>query len=127
MKTYSNQFMLTITSVVLLSSFFNATDLMARPPQNKPESKKTTLPCPRIFSIHDADQNGSLNREEYRQFVEKIKARRETTGRPMRRFSTTLRFEDIDSNNDGHLSEDEMISVLNKRLKKHRRYRLKEK
>jgi hypothetical protein len=41
----------------------------------------------------------------------------------MRRYSPPLRFEEIDSNDDGNITEDEMTSTFNERLKMHRRYR----
>jgi Ca2+-binding EF-hand superfamily protein len=77
----------------------------------------------RPFSIHDTDQDGLLSRKEYRRFSEQLALWRQTRGRPTRNSGQHLSFEVIDSNNDGYISEDEMISVLNKRLKRHRRYR----
>ena len=121
MKTHHRRIFFTLTLVLLLSIFF--IDVMAAPSENSPESNKNVLPCSRAFSIYDIDRDGSLSRDEYRQFVEQIEIRRNATGRPMRRYSPPLLFEEIDSNKDEYLTEDEMISALNKRLRKHRRYR----
>lgn len=123
MKIHHRQIFFTLTLFLLLSSFF--IDVMAAPSENNPEDNKKVLPCSRAFSIYDIDRNGSLGRDEYRQFVEQIEIRRNSTGRPMRRYSPPLLFEEIDSNKDEYLTEDEMISALNKRLRKHRRYRYK--
>jgi len=123
MKTHHSRPLFTIALFFLLPGFF--IDLVAAPPQNIPDSNKNILPCSRVFSIYDIDRNGSLSREEYHQFVAQIEIKRKSTGRPMRRYSPPLRFEEIDSNNDEYLTEDEMISALNKRLRKHRHYRFR--
>lgn len=123
MKTHHNPLLFAIASTLLLSSHFTATDLLAAPPQNGLGSKIMVQPGSRAYSIHDIDQSGSLSREEYRNFVVQIEIRRQATGRPMRRYSPPLRFEEIDSNDDGNITEDEMTSTLNERLKMHRRYR----
>ncbi len=123
MKTYNTLLVFTIASALLLSSLFKASDLLAVPPQNGLYPKNIVQHGPRVFSVHDIDQNGSLNREEYQQFIEQIEIWHEATGHPMRRSSPPLRFEVIDTNDDGYLTEDEMISTLNKRLQKQRRYR----
>lgn len=123
MKTHPTSLLFAIASILLLSSPFIVSDLLAAPPQNGLGSNKMVHPGSRAFSIHDIDQNGSLSREEYSQLVEQIEIRRKATGRPMHRYSPSLRFEEIDGNGDDYITEDEMISALNKRLKKHRRYR----
>ena len=123
MKTDYNPSLLVAAMTLLLHGAFLANDLLAEPLQNDPGSKTEVQPGPGPFSMHDSDGDGSLSREEYRLFIEYVTARRETTGRPMRRFSPPLQFEEIDTNGDGYISEDEMVSALNKRLQKHRRYR----
>jgi hypothetical protein len=123
MNSHHNPLLFIVVSALLLSSPFKVTDLLAAPSQNGLGSEIMIQPGSRVFSIHDVDKNGSLSREEYHYFVEQIEILHRTTGRPMRRYSQPLRFEEIDSNDDGYLTEDEMISALNKRLKKHRRYR----
>ena len=123
LQIHHNPLFFAIASILLLSSLFTASDLLAVPPQNGIGYKETVQPGSRAFSIHDIDQNGLLSREEYRHFVEQIEIRRKATGHPMRRYSPPFRFEEVDSNEDGYITEDEMISALNKRLQKHRRYR----
>lgn len=78
-----------------------------------------------IFSVHDIDKSGTLSKEEYQLLVEQVELRRKSTGRPMRRFSPALSFDEIDINKDGQISEDELLSALNNRLRQHRRYRYK--
>lgn len=121
MKTHHRHLFFTLATVLLLSILF--IDIMAAASENSHDINKVVLPCSRTFSIYDTDRNGSLSRDEYRQLVEQIEIRRKLTGRKMRRYLPPLRFEEIDSNYDEYLTEDEMISALNKRLRKHRRYR----
>jgi Ca2+-binding EF-hand superfamily protein len=123
MNSHHDPLLFIVVSALLLSSPFKVTDLLAAPSQNSLGSETMVQPGSRVFSVHDIDKNGSISREEYRHFVEQIEIRQRATGRPMRRYSQPLRFEVIDSNDNGYLTEDEMISALNKRLKKHRRYR----
>ncbi len=118
--------MIKITSFSLIILFiFNPLNANDVTPANNdfPEPKQSRGSGQYIFSIHDIDKSGTLSEAEYQQLVEHVELRRKSTGRPMRRFSPTLSFEEIDTNKDGFISEDEMISALNKRLKKHRRYR----
>ena len=126
MKTHHNLLFFTIASALLLSSLIS-TILLAGQAENIFEQEKMDRPCPGkradVFSIHDLDQSGSLNQEEYRHFQEQMENRRKTTGRPMRRHSPPLHFEDVDQNNDGVITEDELIFALKNRLRKHRRYR----
>lgn len=75
------------------------------------------------FSIHDLDGNGVLSRAEYERFLATLEQRRRATGKPGRGVPPPLRFEEIDRDRDGNLSEEEMISALNQRLKRHRHYR----
>ena len=124
MKTVDKTSLFTIAAMLFLSSFFGTTDLPAEQPKSDLNSRKTAQPGSRAFSIHDTDQNGLLNRAEYYIFIEKIKLRRQANGRDRRHYPPPLRFEEIDSDEDGYLTEDEMISSLNKRLQRHRRYRL---
>ncbi len=109
--------------LVTILCFINPIDLQAASQKNASSPPVTPQPGSHAFSIHDTDLNGSLSREEYDHFVEQIEIRRKATGRPMRRLSTLLSFEDIDNNNDGLITEDEMTRALNRRLQKHRRYR----
>ena len=87
------------------------------------QSPGGTRSAPRAFSVHDADGDGLLSRDEYRKFVQHVQARHEATGRPMNRVWPPLRFEVIDRNGNGFITEDELISALNLRLRQHRRER----
>lgn len=124
--TVHNPSGITVAIVLLLAVSWTAGDLWAEPSQNSTGSKENNSPRARIFSVHDIDQDGLLSREEYRRLQAHIENRRKTSGRPMHGFSPPPRFEDIDNNDDGVITEDEMISVLNQRLRKHRRYRNQE-
>ncbi|MEZ5451381.1 MAG: EF-hand domain-containing protein [Thiothrix sp.] len=76
-----------------------------------------------VFSVHDSNRDGYLDRVEYQHFLESLNARRNSgrcrNNKPFR----LLGFDDIDRDANGFLSEDEMVSTLNKRLRQHRRYR----
>jgi len=109
-----------IFATVSLLSFYSA--VMAVPASDGRGANKSPPGC-RAFSIYDADQNGSLNRDEYHQLVEQIEIRRSEKGHHGRRNMPPLGYEEVDSNKDGLINEDEMISALNRRLRKHRRYR----
>lgn len=120
MKTHHNPLLFTIATVLLLSGPIHADDPLPEPPQNSLGVEKGGgQPGPHAFSIHDIDQDGFLSRDEYQLFED----RRNTTERPMRRFLPPLRFEEIDNDGDGYITEEEMTSALNQRLRKHRRYR----
>ena len=123
MKMHQKALLFTSASMLFLSSVFGTTDILAEQPKSDRDSRNRVQPGSHTFSIHDMDKNGTLSREEYRVFVEKIELRRQASGRDRRDYPTPLRFEEIDSNEDGQLTEDEMISALNKRLQRHRRYR----
>ena len=123
MKTNKKALLFTSASMLFLSSVFGTTDLLAEPPKSERDSRNRVQPGSHTFSIHDTDRNGTLSRDEYRIFVEKIELRRQANGRARRVYTPPLRFEEIDENEDGQLTEDEMISILNKRLQRHRRYR----
>lgn len=115
-----------ITSVFILFQLSgNYTNLLATETEARPDQKQINQPRPIVFSIYDSDKSGSLSPDEYHVFVEYIENRRRMTGRPMRRYLPLLNFEGIDTNNDGSISEEEMIAALNKHLRKHRRYRQK--
>ncbi len=119
MKRYQNLLLITFTPFMLLLSY-KPIILLAASPESE-FIKKNNQPCPYVFSIYDIDKSGSLNREEYRYFIEKMESQRKKTGRPMRRYLPSLQFEEIDINKDGYITEDEMIIALNKRLHRHRR------
>ena len=123
MKLHHNPLLLNTATALIMSSTFYFDVLLAEPLQDGISSKQMVEPRPQPFSMHDIDKDGFLSRDEYRLFVEHIDHHRQTTGRPIPRFSSPLRFENIDSNGDGRITEDEMTSALNKRLQKHRRYR----
>ena len=67
------------------------------------------------FSIHDTDGDGYLSREEYEVFYRDFEERHRKSGRPAHRMLKILRFEQIDADENGHISEDEMVSALRMR------------
>lgn len=122
MKIHHNLFFYTFASALFLLTLKSA-PLLAASSENKLDQQKMFQPCAYVFSIHDIDKSGSLSKEEYHQFIMQIENRRQSTRHLMRRYFPPLRFEEIDNDNGGYITEDEMISALNKRLHKHKRYR----
>ena len=80
----------------------------------------------RAFSVYDTDQDGVLSKSEYDHFIGQLELRSKTGRRPKRDYLPPLNFHEIDGNNDQFISEDEMLSALRGRLKKHRRYRYRD-
>ena len=78
-------------------------------------SDDTQRPVPPPFSVHDTDRDGYLSREEYKVFYEDFAERHRKSGRPAYRMLEILQFEQIDSDGDGRISVDEMVSSLRER------------
>ena len=123
MNTVRHRLLFAVVTALFLASAFRIADLPADTAQNGAGPKAAGSPAPRVFSIHDIDQDGALSREKYRRLIEDIENRHNATGRPMHRLLPPLRFEEIDSNGDGLIVEDEMIAALNRRMERHRHYR----
>jgi len=79
-----------------------------------------------VFSIHDTNHDGLLDKYEYQQFIPHRKRRNDDLSKPHRRRSSRFEFEEIDADGDGYITEDEIIVVLNRRLRKQRRFRARE-
>ncbi len=75
-----------------------------------------------VFSIYDTDHNGYLSRAEYAMFSEKMHRHRRSSNRPCPEI---LEFSHVDHDQDGQISESELLASLNKGLQKRRRYRFK--
>jgi len=75
----------------------------------------------RVFSVHDLDQDGYLTRREYELFLQRWRQHRAASGRRIEDSRRPPHFDDIDSNGDQLLSEDELTTVVRQRL--HRRHR----
>lgn len=124
MNSYSRQWPWQLASILLLIMMLNHHNLfaadLAQPPEHPPKEDQSGSSA---FSIHDLNQDGVLSWEEYQLFLGKVEKRRKTDEQTGRRYAPPLRFEEIDTNKDGYLTEDEMINALNQRLQKHKRYR----
>jgi len=82
----------------------------------------TPAPPPvRVFSVHDLDGDGYLTRQEYEMFLQRWRQHRAASGRPIQDSRRLPHFDDIDSNGDQRLSEDELTALVRQRL--HRRHR----
>ena len=123
MKTIRTHPFLSTKSLLILITLFNSANLWAEPATGRFDSNKFPQSDRPAFSIHDTDKNGSLNREEYHRFVSQTERRRKSSQIPVSRYSTLLKFEEIDLNADGHITEDELLDTLNRHLRHHRRYR----
>lgn len=76
-----------------------------------------------VFSVHDSNQDGYLDRAEYQHLLENLNIRHNAGHCRHNKPARLLGFDEIDRDANGFLSEDEMVSALNKRLRQHRRYR----
>lgn len=86
-----------------------------------------SVPCvawtahPSVFSIHDTNADGYLERDEYAVFLSRLWARRAHL-MPHPPLRPPLVFDTIDSNADGRISEEELLNSLEGRLR-HRHWR----
>ena len=87
------------------------------------QERHAEAPAPRAFSVHDTDRDGLLSRDEYRKFIEHVATQYQSMERPMRRVWPPLKFEVIDANGDGFITESELVYALNRRLEQRRRER----
>jgi Ca2+-binding EF-hand superfamily protein len=74
---------------------------------------------PRMFSVHDTDRDGYLDRGEYRTLVQLRRAHQARRAGP--HPSLAPAFDELDSNEDGRVSEAELTRMLRT---KRRRYRV---
>ncbi|MCW8882787.1 MAG: EF-hand domain-containing protein [Sedimenticola sp.] len=123
MNSYYSQRVLRLISVLLLIMLFEYRNGFAADSAQRPGHPPNDQSGSSAFSIHDLNQDGALSWEEYQQFLGKVEKRRKRDEQTGRRYAPPLRFEEIDTNKDGYLTEDEMINALNQRLQKHKRYR----
>lgn len=79
------------------------------------ETQRPAPPPP--FSVHDTDGDGYLSRAEYEVFYREFEKRHKKAGRPAHRMLRILSFEQIDTDGDGRVSVDEMLSALRERRK----------
>ena len=123
MKTIRTHPFLSTGSLLILITLFNSANLWAETASDRFDSNRLPQSNNPAFSIHDIDKNGSLSREEYHHFVSRTKKRRKSSRTSTTRYSALLKFEEIDVNADGDITEDELLDTLNRHLRQHRRYR----
>lgn len=121
MSKYKNELLFIFVLILVTANQTLLAERAVSP--NVTESSKLHKPKLRVFSIHDVNRDGSLSRDEYHHFVEQIENHRKATGRPMHRLSSLPDFDEVDFDGNGYINEDELILILNERLKTHRRYR----
>lgn len=71
-------------------------------------------PAPQAFSVHDLDKDGYLSREEYANLQARCKERLDSQGRPR---CVLIDFDAMDSDHDGHISEEELVEILGRRFR----------
>ena len=68
----------------------------------------STVPA---FSVHDLDQDGSLDRAEYAALQARCKDRLDSRGRPR---CALIDFNTLDHDRDGRVSEEELLRTLSR-------------
>lgn len=112
-----------LAAVTGLGSVSAASESPAKTARESPAYPHNTPRELYLFSIHDSNRDGVLNKMEYLHFIEQLEQHRTERGSPAQPVPPPLRFEVIDVNRDGNITEEEMITSLNKRLQQRRRYR----
>lgn len=106
--------------LVLLS----AVSLSAAMADDRDVAAQTEAPAKAaVFSVHDRNQDGYLDRHEYHQMLEHRGGFWRSGGCDDRKKPSALLFDDVDTDANGYISEDEMVTSLSQRLRKHRRHR----
>lgn len=72
---------------------------------DQPPGRKDQEP---VYSVHDIDRDGFIDRREYYRLRQRIRARSGPGRRPPRPHA----FEDLDSDADGRVSHEEMVKRL---------------
>jgi Ca2+-binding EF-hand superfamily protein len=73
---------------------------------------------PLAFSVHDLDRDGYISREEYSALRAQCQERSRETAQPRGRTRCALLdFETLDANQDGRISEDELLDKLRLRYR----------
>ncbi|RDH81281.1 MAG: hypothetical protein DIZ80_14340 [endosymbiont of Galathealinum brachiosum] len=123
MNIHFYQCLMIISIISLISCSVHKVEQQVLAKNNDPVSTKKMKRGERAFSIYDVDKNGLLSRDEYYYFEKHIEDKVKLARGKKKQSLPLLRFEEVDSDKDGFINEDEMISALNLRLQKHRRYR----
>lgn len=75
-----------------------------------------TQPGPLPFQTFDVDGNGSISRQEFETVHAQRRSARTNQGGPMRGQATSPKFQYFDSNDDGQLSQKELLSGQHNRM-----------
>ncbi|MCU7931310.1 MAG: hypothetical protein KZQ90_10950 [Candidatus Thiodiazotropha sp. (ex Codakia rugifera)] len=75
-----------------------------------------TSPGPIPFETFDVDGNGSISRQEFETVHAQRRSARINQGGPMRGLATSPKFQYFDSNDDGQLSQKELLSGQHNRM-----------
>lgn len=77
----------------------------------------------RIFSVHDIDRDGRLSRWEHQRLRERLRSHHRRPRQTPQQALQSVPFERIDGDQDGYLSEEELLKSVRLGLKRHRHYR----
>lgn len=105
--------------LLIFSLLFSSPQLLVAETKGAPQNP-TFLG--RVFSVHDHDRDGFLNRSEFQEIRRFDKGKGKNRTQQNQRF---LQFNYVDTDHDGLVNEDELIEALNRQLKAHRKHRYK--
>jgi hypothetical protein len=122
MKKIFHCLLLVITAALLVSIEDGTVVRSAAAADNESNNQEENTSKSRVFTVHDTNRDRVLSRDEYSELMDKIDRRQAKKG-PKRRSPLPASFDEIDTDGDDYISEDELVNELNKRLRKHRRHR----
>ena len=117
MKPDDNRNRMIIVVLMVMFSCFYSVKAFSEQSTLQDYGQKQSNTESRSFSIHDINQDGFLDKEEYDIFLYRMKYHRQSNKHPYYRYKQPFIFSQIDQNSDGLLDEDEMTSAMMMQLR----------